>query len=220
MRGLVVACSVGLVGMLGLATITVKTGQQLKRVEVELDATKEQIKRTQLAAFVSLTKDEGIERKRLMTDVGTIQFLGRSPPFTVELERADYRADGLELSGYLGNPSSLDIFGVTLQVQLFRESGLREFTSCFPKDGGAAQPTVEQAGESAGFDSQLFVVEFECGSSSMMFPERGTLGQSRPIVEIRRGSRQPFTLLVPNVRPKLEDGTYLHATLSGARYSY
>lgn len=68
----------------------------------------------------SLTEDLTLEAanqslvQTISTEVGRIQFIDK---FTIELERADFRSEGLLLAGYLGNPNNYDVSVLTILVE-------------------------------------------------------------------------------------------------------
>ncbi len=122
--------------------------------------------------------------------VGTIQFLRRG--YTIELTKVNYTPGGLDLAGFIGNPTQIWISSFTLEftVQNSRsdqrakflrdKSPFRFFASLGETMGKAQAPTIDT---------------------------------------LPPGGRQPFQVTIPNVRQR-QEGFQLTVAFSGDRYSY
>jgi hypothetical protein len=122
--------------------------------------------------------------------VGTIQFLRRG--YTIELTKVNYTPGGLDLAGFIGNPTQILISSLTLEFtvqnsrsdqreKFFRDKSPFRFFALLGEPIGKAQaPTID------------------------ILPP---------------GGRQPFQVTIPNVR-QTQEGFQLTVAFSGDRYSY
>ncbi len=127
--------------------------------------------------------------------VGTIQFITRG--FSIELGTVSYTSEGLQLAGFVGNPTNLTVHGLSLTftAKSYMLSPTRDtFLKNPPPDIG---------------DLVLIPSHPEIGHA-----------QSAPTPVLLPGTRAPFSVAVPNVKQST-DGIRLEVAFSGAeRYSY
>ncbi len=123
--------------------------------------------------------------------VGKIQFLKRG--FSIQLESVDYDQNGIALTGFVGNPTSLLVTNLTLVFTARKPLRLS-------KDAYLKQRHGMEASHFPGGDV--------IGS-----------GQTKPIAALMSGTRAPFAVTIPNVKQS-SDGLDLTVSFSGERYSY
>jgi len=128
---------------------------------------------------------------RILPDVGTMQFLKSG--YSIELESVTYNADGLHMSGYIGNPTNLWLSNVTI-----------EFTARHPFYSARA---AFMKGSPNSADKFLFS------------PEGIGKAQTNPISSLMPGRREPFEVTIPNVK-QTKNGVDIRVSLIGERYSY
>lgn len=138
-------------------------------------------------------KDEA----KLSPDVGTIQFIGR---FTIELEKAEFRPEGLLLSGFVGNPNSFGVSSLTVTVN------------------GSVDPKMEECFTDGGLPGSDVRPDVWLCSSRGTRPE--VRGQSTPIASLPSGGRRSFEMLVSGAKSSPKDYDHLSVEFSGERYSY
>jgi hypothetical protein len=124
-------------------------------------------------------------------EVGVIQFLNHG--YSIALESVNYNADGMHISGYVGNPLSLSLTNLTLK-----------FTASKPFYSGR---------------DKFF--QMERGSIERMFyaPEEIGSAQSSPIFWLGAGKREMFSVTIPNVKQTKEE-VEIRVEFKGERYSY
>ena len=123
-------------------------------------------------------------------NVGTIQFLRRG--YTIEFMKVNYTPGGLELAGYVGNPTQIWISSLTL-----------EFTAYEPRTAQRVRFFREKS--HGGF---FFFFEKSIGKA-----------QAETIDNLSPGSRQSFHVTIPNVS-QTQEGFHLTVAFSGERYAY
>jgi hypothetical protein len=127
----------------------------------------------------------------IVPDVGTIQFLKNG--YSISLEDVSYNANGLYMSGYIGNPTNLTLSNLTIQ-----------FT--------ARQPiySVREAFMKASPNSldRIFIS-----------PEQIGTAQTKPISSLSPGMREHFDVTIPNVK-QTKDSIDIRISFTGERYSY
>jgi hypothetical protein len=121
--------------------------------------------------------------------VGTIQFLKRGG-YSIQLDTAKYTNEGLELAGFVGNPTNLWISNLSLKFSAQKE--LYQYRDDFDKD------------------------EF----SFYFGPQAIGEVQSSPITSLIPGGRQPFNVTIPNVKQTKEGIRLVVVFTGGERYSY
>jgi hypothetical protein len=125
----------------------------------------------------------------ITTDVGTIQFLKRGG-YSIQLDTAKYTNEGLELAGFVGNPTHLWISNLSLKFSAQKQ--LYQYEDDFTKD------------------------EF----SFYFGPQAIGEAQSSPITSLIPGTRQPFSITIPNVKQTKEGIRLVVVFTGGERYSY
>jgi hypothetical protein len=125
-------------------------------------------------------------------NVGIVQFLRKG--YSIELERANYTADGLNLRGYVGNPTNLWISTLTLNFEVGKP--LVQYEADFL--------AAVRSGRGANF-REIFK---PIGSS-----------QSSMVASLGPGTSEPFEVTVPNVK-QTKEKVRLTVWFSGERYSY
>ena len=122
-------------------------------------------------------------------DVGTIQFLKRGG-YSIQLDTAKYTNEGLELAGFVGNPTNLWVSNLSLKFSAQKE--LYQYRDDYDKD------------------------EF----SFYFGPQAIGEAQSSPIMSLTPGGRQPFNVTIPNVKQTKEGIRLVVVFTGGERYSY
>ena len=122
-------------------------------------------------------------------NVGTIQFLRRG--YAIEFTKVIYAPSGLVLDGFVGNPTQIWISSLTLQ-----------FTAYEPRSAQRDKFFKENS-------HTFFIFSVETIGSA----------QTETINILPPGGRQPFHVVLPNVR-QTKDGMQLTVAFSGERYSY
>ena len=102
----------------GLA-VNMRTLRQLEGFEGQIEELDEDVDRLRWA-----NRRRG-RTNRIDLNVGTIQFLERG--YSVHLEQVSYTQDGLNLSGYLGNPTNMTLTNVTLNFSAGKDGTFEEF---------------------------------------------------------------------------------------------
>ncbi len=128
--------------------------------------------------------------------VGTIQFIRRG--FSIELGSVSYTSEGLQLTGFVGNPTNLTVHGLSLTF------------------------TASSRMLSATHDEFVKKPPSDTAEEWFFIPSHPEIGhaQSAPTPLLLPGTRAPFSVAVPNVKQSTE-GFRLEVAFSGAeRYSY
>jgi hypothetical protein len=134
--------------------------------------------------------DRHKEANIITNSVGVIQFLENG--FSISLDSAEWKTEGLELTGRLGNSTNLQVSSLTLKIIAQRSiNTLKEefFNSEFT------------------YPAYLFYVLDQIGT-----------GQTS-IGTIERGGTASFKITVPNVKPSDKDLVY-KVVFTGERYAY
>ena len=129
--------------------------------------------------------------------VATIQFIKRG--FSVEFDSVQYTAEGLRLSGFIGNPTHLTVSQVAIR---------------FAASQRPLSPSYE--------DYMKGQVSLEATKGWVILPGHIEMGhgESAPIAALYPGTRAAFQVTVPNVKQS-SDGFLLEASFTGTeRYSY
>ena len=106
-------------------------------------------------------------------DVGTIQFLKRGG-YSIQLEAAKYTNEGLQLEGYVGNPTNIWVSNLSLKFSA--QKNLYQYRDDFDKD------------EFSFYFGPPAIGEAQCS----------------PITSLTPGARQPFNVTIPNVKQTKE----------------
>ena len=126
----------------------------------------------------------------ITTDVGVIQFLDKG--FSISLDSADWKTEGLVLTGKLGNSNNLQVSSLTLKI--IAQKSMYSLREEFIKSESI-------------YPSYIFA-----------FPEQIGTGQAS-VGNIESGRMASFKITIPNVRPTEEDLVFI-VSFSGERYAY
>jgi hypothetical protein len=143
-----------------------------------------------------LRLNEHIQEDRFISPtIGSIQFF-KNGRYSVEIEELKYTGNGLELSGYVGNGTQLNLTTLTVTFEAERpyyknrDRYLQERTT-----SGTEWYTVGWPDDDIGKGQVLL----------------SFLGA---------GSRVPFAVTIPNVKQQNSDQPEIAVSFSGERYSY
>lgn len=136
----------------------------------------------------ALTKQDSIT-----TNVGNIQFI-KGNAFSIELEKVDYTANGLHLTGYIGNATNLYLSNLTLTFTATKQ--VYDMRADFDKADEKTRSVFDWLG----------------------VPTVGN-AQSSAITSLTPGTKQAFDVTIPNVK-QTTSGVRVTVEFSGERYSY
>ena len=125
--------------------------------------------------------------------VGVIQFI-KQGRYSIEIEDLKYTANGLELSGYIGNATPIALSTLTVI-----------FTASKPY-----YKNRERFLKGRGTSESWFTIGWpddEIGQGQVLLPYLGA------------GFRMPFSVVIPNVK-QTPDSVEIGVSFSGERYSY
>jgi hypothetical protein len=121
--------------------------------------------------------------------VGTIQFLKNG--FSISLESVSYNVNGLNMTGFIGNPTNLFLSNLTI-----------EFTARKPF-----------------YSFHDSFVKKDYVNRAFFSPEQIGKGQTRPINILSPGMSARFEVTIPNVK-QTEDTLDIKVSFTGERFSY
>jgi hypothetical protein len=130
------------------------------------------------------------DANKISADVGAIQFLDNG--FSVHLEKVNHTTNGLELAGYVGNPTNLWVSQLTLEFRAYRPLASKR------------EEFMEKAHDNRWF----------------FLPDLIGHAQAPPIALLAPGRREAFLVTIPNVNQSQGESFELRVNFKGERYSY